>query len=129
MADGAAALRAHPAAMRLVGADIMCSLVYGTQTVLLLLVARHAGLGLQGYGYLFAGIGVGGAGRHALASRLCRSAPARACCPPPWPPSACRCWSCRGSLGRAGHRAGRLTGTGAMLVEILTETCLQRVTG
>jgi hypothetical protein len=29
VADGAAALRAHPAAVRLVGADIVCSLVYG----------------------------------------------------------------------------------------------------
>lgn len=35
IADGAAALRAHPAAIRLVGADILCSLVYGMQTVLL----------------------------------------------------------------------------------------------
>src|SRR6201996_3080982 len=29
IADGAAALRAHPAAIRLVGADLLCSLVYG----------------------------------------------------------------------------------------------------
>ena len=33
IADGAAALRARPAAIRLVGADVMCSLVYGMQTV------------------------------------------------------------------------------------------------
>src|SRR6266700_3704593 len=38
LAQGAAALRAHPAAIRLIGADIMCSFLYGTQTVLLLLV-------------------------------------------------------------------------------------------
>ena len=43
VADGAAALRAHPAAIRLVGADIICSLVYGMQTVLLILVARRPG--------------------------------------------------------------------------------------
>ncbi len=34
MAQGAAALRAHPAALRLVGADIMCSVLYGAQTTL-----------------------------------------------------------------------------------------------
>ena len=51
MAQGAAALRAHPAALRLVGADTMCSVLYGAQTVLLLLVSRRVGLGAQGYGY------------------------------------------------------------------------------
>ena len=68
IADGAAALRAHPAAVRLVGADIMCSLIYGTQTVLLVLVARSAVLGLHGYGYLFACIGAGGVLGSALAA-------------------------------------------------------------
>jgi hypothetical protein len=37
-------------AVRLVGADIVCSLVYGMQTVLFILVARSSGLGLPGYG-------------------------------------------------------------------------------
>ena len=93
VADGAAALRAHPAAMRLVGADIMCSVLYGTQTVLLLVVSRHVGLGTQGYGYLFAGIGVGGLAGTALASRAA-AAPGRAgCWPPPWPRPGCRCRS------------------------------------
>ena len=59
VAAGAAVLRAHPQALRLVGADIMCSLMYGMQTVLLLLVSRRIGLGTHGYGYLFAGIGAG----------------------------------------------------------------------
>ena len=72
IADGAAALRAHPAAVRLVGADLMCSLVYGMQTVLLVLVARSAGLGLHGYGYLFAAIGAGGLLGTALAGRAAR---------------------------------------------------------
>src|SRR5262249_12087434 len=45
VAQGAAALRAHPEALRLVGADITCSVVYGTQTVLLLIVSRQIGLG------------------------------------------------------------------------------------
>ena len=80
IADGAAALRAHPAAVRLVSADILCSLVYGMQTVLLVMVARNAGLGMHGYGYLFAAIGAGGlawhvagrAGSAAAAARLAR---------------------------------------------------------
>src|SRR6201994_4418938 len=73
LAEGAAALRQHPAALRLIGADIMCSFLYGTQTVLLLLVARQTGLGAQGYGYLFAAIGAGGLGGTALAGRASRS--------------------------------------------------------
>ena len=72
VADGAAALRAHPAAVRLVGADILCSLVYGMQTVLLIMVARHAGLGLRGYGYLFAAIGFGGLIGTPVAGRVAR---------------------------------------------------------
>ncbi len=78
LAQGAAALRAHPAAIRLIGADIMCSFLYGAQTVLLLLVSRQVGLGAQGYGYMFAAIGAGGLAGTALAgraSRSCRSRP------------------------------------------------------
>jgi MFS family permease len=127
LADGAAALRAHPQAVRLVGADIVCSLVYGMQTVLLILVAHRAGLGLHGYGYLFAGIGAGGLLGTALAGRAAR-------CPHPravllaalaavglpmvllavvhWPVLAIA--------------AAAVTGVGAILVEIMTETSLQR---
>jgi DNA-binding CsgD family transcriptional regulator len=64
--------RTH-SAPRLVGADIMCSFLYGTQTVLLLLVSRHVGLGAQGYGYMFAAIGAGGLIGTALAGRASRS--------------------------------------------------------
>jgi hypothetical protein len=73
LAQGAAALRAHPAAIRLIGADIMCSFLYGTQIVLLLLVSRQTGLGAQGYGYMFAAIGAGGLAGTALAGRASRS--------------------------------------------------------
>jgi MFS family permease len=57
-------------AARLVGADIMCSLVYGAQTVLLLLLGRELGYGDAGYGYLLAGCGVGGLVGAAVAARL-----------------------------------------------------------
>ena len=83
IADGAAALRAHPAAVRLVGADLLCSLVYGMQTVLLILVARQAGLGLHGYGYLFAALGAGGLAGTSLAGRVARLPYRRAARPSP----------------------------------------------
>jgi MFS family permease len=127
LAQGAAALRAHPAAIRLIGADIMCSFLYGTQTVLLLLVSRQTGLGAQGYGYMFAAIGAGGLAGTALAGRASRSSrpylvqaaalgtaglPTLLLAVVRWPAAA---------IVLAG-----LTGLGAMLVEILTDTTLQR---
>ena len=127
LAQGAAALRAHPAAIRLIGADIVCSFLYGTQTVLLLLVARQTGLGAQGYGYMFAAIGAGGLAGTALAGRASRSSrphlvqaaalgaaglPTLLLAVVRWPAVA---------VVLAG-----LTGLGAMLVEILTDTTLQR---
>ncbi|HVT70570.1 MAG TPA: MFS transporter, partial [Trebonia sp.] len=127
IADGAAALRAHPAAIRLVGADVMGSLVYGMQTVLLILVARQAGLGLHGYGYLFAAIGAGGLAGTAVAGRVARlphhvalagslalvGVPMLILPTAHWAPAA---------LLLAGF-----TGAGALCVEIMTETGLQRM--
>jgi MFS family permease len=127
IADGAAALRAHPAAIRLVGADFLCSLVYGMQTVLLVMVAQDAGLGMNGYGYLFAAIGAGGLAGTSLAGRMARL-PLRV--------------SLTASLAMVGvpmlamplaHWAlaavvlTGLTGAGAICVEIMTETGLQRM--
>jgi predicted MFS family arabinose efflux permease len=128
MADGAAALRSCPAALRLVGADIMCSLTYGAQTVLLLLVSRSLGMGAHGYGYLFAGLGAGTLAGTALAGRVQRWGPPRLVL--------------AGALGAVGLPLPLLavahwpavaialvaaTGTGAVLVEILTDTGLQRM--
>jgi MFS family permease len=127
IAAGAAALRAHPAAVRLVGADFLCSLVYGMQTVLLILVARQAGLGLHGYGYLFAAIGAGGLAGTALAGRVARlpfnlaltgslalvGLPMLAMPAAHWAPVA---------LVLAGF-----TGGGALCVEVMAETGLQRM--
>jgi predicted MFS family arabinose efflux permease len=125
--DGAAALRAHPAAIRLVGADLLCSLVYGMQTVLLILVAKHAGLGLHGYGYLFAAIGAGGLVGTSVAGQVARlphrialtgslalvGLPMLALPAAHWAPAA---------ILLAGF-----TGTGSLCVEIMTETGLQRM--
>jgi MFS family permease len=128
MATGAAVLRAHPAALRLVGADIMCSLMYGMQTVLLLLVSRSIGLGTHGYGYLFAGIGAGGLVGTALAGRAGRGrqpryvlAAALAAVGLPMPLLVVVHWPV------AAIALVAATGMGAVLVEILTETGLQRM--
>ena len=127
VADGAAALRAHPAAVRLVGADIMCSLVYGMQTVLLILVARSSGLGLHGYGYLFAAVGAGGLAGTSLASRAARMpyravlVAALAAVGLPMLLLAVVRW------GPAAIVLAAASGAGAVLVEIVTDTGLQRM--
>jgi MFS family permease len=124
---GARTLRAHPAAMRLLGGDVVCSVVYGMQTVLLLLLSRAAGLGNAGYGYVLAGMGVGGILGTLLAPRAARSARPRRVLPLALllvaAPTALMattpcvtglvCWSVLG-------------GAGAALVEVLSETALQR---
>jgi len=124
---GARALRGHPVAVRLVGADVVCSVIYGMQTVLLLLLSRHLGLGDAGYGYVLAALGVGGilgttaAGRAARSSRpravlvgalLVLAVPSSLMAVTPWLP-ALLVW-------------GVIGGAGAVLVEVLCETALQR---
>lgn len=128
IAAGAAVLRRSPVALRLVGADVMCSMVYGMQTVLLLLVARRSGLGLHGYGYLFAAIGVGALAGTALASRALRHSSQRkmladmlAAVGLPMLLLAV----VRGPVPALILVA--VTGAGAVLVEIVTETGLQRM--
>lgn len=127
VADGAAVLRAHPQTLRLVGADIMCSLIYGMQTVLLIGVAHRAGLGLHGYGYLFAGIGVGCLAGTTLAGRASRCPHPRAVLLTalaavglPMPLLAVAHWPA------VAIALVSVTGVGAIGVEILTETSLQR---
>jgi predicted MFS family arabinose efflux permease len=124
---GAAALRARPDAVRLVGADVMCSAVYGAHTVLLLLLSRALGLGDAGYGYVLAAYGVGGvlgtalAGRVAAAVRQRRllvgaaatvAVPAMLLALTPCLPGVLL-WSA-------------LVGAGCVVVEVATETTLQR---
>jgi MFS family permease len=67
---GARALRAVPEAGWIVSADVAGSFVYGAQTVLLLLVAERLGLGAGGYGYLLAGLGLGGVAGATFGGRL-----------------------------------------------------------
>jgi predicted MFS family arabinose efflux permease len=58
--DGAAALWVNRPVMRILGADVLCSFVYGIETVTLLVLSRQLGLGAGGYGVMLAAIGVGG---------------------------------------------------------------------
>ncbi len=70
LVEGARALLSHRPALRLVGADILTSFVYGLLTVALLLVSARAGLGTGGYGVLLAAVGAGGVIGAALTDRV-----------------------------------------------------------
>ena len=124
---GVRALRAHPVAMRLVGADIVCSVIYGMQTVLLLLLGRHVGLGDAGYGWLLAGTGAGGVLGTTLSGRAAGSTRPRAVLV-----AALLTVATAGTLMavtsslRLLMTGAMLVGAGAVIVEVLTETTLQR---
>jgi predicted MFS family arabinose efflux permease len=124
---GAHALLTRPSACRLVGADVACSLVYGAQTVLLLLVAGRLGLGADGYGYLLGAMGLGGVIGATVAGRLTREGRQPAalvgallCVAVPLP--------LLGVTDALGLALGLsfVGGAGAITVEILVETGLQR---
>ena len=126
---GAAALTGQPAACRLVIADVTCSAVYGAQTVLLLLVAERLDLGVHGYGYLLGAVGLGGIIGAAVAARLGdgehRSALAVALLAVAAPlPLMAVTHSVALTLLLA-----LVGGIGALVVEVLAETGLQRTLG
>jgi MFS family permease len=61
MAGGFAAFVESPTVMLLAGFSILASFVYGTDTVLFVVISRdQLGTGSAGYGYLLAALGVGG---------------------------------------------------------------------
>jgi Transmembrane secretion effector/Cyclic nucleotide-binding domain len=74
MAVGARAIIALPAARTLVAFCALVSFVYGTDTVLFVGVSEHRlGTGSEGFGYLLAGLGVGGVLMAAAVNRLAAS--------------------------------------------------------
>ena len=73
LAVGWRALREHPDALALVGADVVSSAIYGALTVLFALVGERLGLGAAGYGYLLSALGVGGVLSAGLAHRAASS--------------------------------------------------------
>ncbi len=127
VADGARVLRTHPQVVQLIGADIMCSLVYGMLTILLLGVAMQADLGMHGYGYLFAGLGAGSLAGTALAGPALR-------CPHPRAVLLAALAAVGLSVmtlalihwGPAALVLVALAGAGSILVEVVTDTSLQR---
>jgi MFS family permease len=125
--EGARALRAVPEAGWIVSADVAGSFVYGTQTVLLLLVAERLGLGAGGYGYLLAGLGLGGIAGATLAGRLgpvagrrSTLAAALVLMAAPLPVLALT------TSVVAAIAAGVAGGVGALVVEVVADTRLQR---
>jgi predicted MFS family arabinose efflux permease len=77
LSAGWRALRDYPEALPVIGANLIASGVYGTLTVLLVLLAERLGLGAAGYGYLLAGAGAGGVLVAGLAQRAAASRHAR----------------------------------------------------
>jgi hypothetical protein len=74
MAVGVRAIAAQPAARTLVAFCALVSFVYGTDTVLFVGVSEHRlHTGAQGFGYLLAGLGVGGLLMAAAVNRLAAS--------------------------------------------------------
>ncbi len=124
---GAHALAAVREAGWIVGADTAGSLVYGAQTVLLLLVAERLGLGAGGYGYLLAGLGLGGIAGATLAGRLGPAAGRRSTLAAalvlvalPLPVLAVT------TSAIVAIAAGVAGGAGALVVEVVADTRLQQ---
>jgi predicted MFS family arabinose efflux permease len=127
LTEGASALLAHRRALRLIGADILASCVYGVLTVALLFVSARIGLSTGGYGVLLGAAGAGGVAGTVLAARLAaRPRAARVMAGAllavalPLPLLGITPWLVGALVWSA------LGGAGAMIVEVLTETTLQR---
>lgn len=74
MAVGARTIISLPAARTLVAYCALVSFVYGTDTVLFVGVSEHRlGIGEEGFGYLLAGLGIGGVLMAAAVDRISRS--------------------------------------------------------
>lgn len=72
MAQGARALWTSRTALQLVSADLLCSFLYGIETVTFMLISSRMGLSTGGYGLLMALIGIGGVAGSTLATWVTR---------------------------------------------------------
>ncbi|HEX6745533.1 MAG TPA: MFS transporter [Solirubrobacteraceae bacterium] len=125
---GARALLHQPVALRLVGADVMASAVYGAETVLLLLLSRELGLGDHGYGYLLASCGLGGVLGAGVAGRAAASGRTRTALVG----SLAVLGACTVLLGAplgigVALVLGLVSGACSIVVEVVADTGLQRV--
>jgi MFS family permease len=126
--EGARALLDQPVALRLVGADVVCSAVYGAETVLLLLLSRQLGLGDHGYGYLLASFGLGGVLGAGVAGRAVASHRTRAVLVGALAVLAGCTALLADPFGVGGALAlGVVSGAGCIVVEVMADTGLQRV--
>jgi MFS family permease len=69
---GARELLRHRSAARLIGADVLCSFVYGVETVALVAISMRLGWHESGYGVLLGAVGLGGVAGTVLVTRLTR---------------------------------------------------------
>jgi MFS family permease len=124
---GARALLDQPVALRLVGADLVCSAVYGAETVLLLLLSRDLGLGDHGYGWLLAACGLGGVLGAGVAARAAEGRRMRLTLVGALAAVAASTVLLADPFGIGGALAlAVVTGAGCIVVEILADTGLQR---
>jgi MFS family permease len=124
---GARALLDQPVAMRLVGADVVCSAVYGAETVLLLLLSRDLGLGDHGYGYLLAAFGLGGVLGAGVAGRAVESGRLRAVLVGTLGVLGLATILLADPFGLGGALAlGVVSGAASIVVEVLADTGVQR---
>jgi MFS family permease len=127
MTVGAVALWQHPAAMRLVGADMTGSLVYGMQTVLFILLSSKLGWADHGYGVLLAAAGAGGVIGTVLIGRIGRIVRPQRVLGVALLAQGCAMTVTAFSPTIAGVLVlALLGGMGATIVEVMTETGLQR---
>jgi predicted MFS family arabinose efflux permease len=125
--EGAAALRRSVPVLLVVGADIAVSAVYGAQTVLLVLLGRELGGG-HGYGLLIGAIGAGGligAGLGGRVASMHRSTAALL-------GALLAVAATMGLLGVStslpvAMALAAVGGSGAVVVEVLAETRIQRL--
>jgi predicted MFS family arabinose efflux permease len=124
---GARALLGQRTALRIFGADVVCSAVYGAETVLLLLLSRDLGLGNQGYGWLLAACGLGGVVGAGVAARATDSRRARLVLVGALAAVAAATLLLANPFGVGGALAlAVVTGAGCVVVEVLADTGLQR---
>jgi MFS family permease len=124
---GARALLGQPTALRIFGADIVCSAVYGAETVLLLLLSHHLGLGDGGYGWLLAACGIGGVLGSGIAARAGDGRRMRLILIGALATVAACTTLLADPFGVGGALALAIaTGAGCVVVEVLADTGLQR---
>ncbi|MDX6229464.1 MAG: hypothetical protein QOI76_2854 [Frankiales bacterium] len=123
---GAHELLRHRGAAKLVGADIMCSLVYGVETVLLVLLSHKLGWQNAGYGLLLTGAGLGGLIGTLLIGRLIRAVgQSRAIVASLLLVSASLPLMALTPVLAAAMLLTAMNGAGAIIVEVCAETALQ----